>query len=341
MKLLFTGKTDFKYNRVRILIAGLRKLPGIELTVYPIQSRKSFDTQEFKRLAEEADFIYIPPFRHRDVSFIKSLTSKPIVFDPLISKMLTKDDFGQFWKRPFKYFLDKVPFAKCDILLSDTECHKQYFSRVFSIPLAKIQVLRIGVDSDAFYPMEAKAESEVFTVGFYGGFVPLQGTDKIMEAAKLLKGDSSIRFVLIGDGYRFEQAKALAEKYKLNNVEFKGVLPYEALNEAMRDFDLALGIFGDSAKADYVIPNKIYHYASTGKCILSKDTPGIRELFSNGKNIALCDSDPESIAESIRALKANPKKRAQLGQAAAELINGKYNEVEIAKQFLAILKAYQ
>lgn len=339
MNLLFTGKTDFKYNRVRVLIAGLKKIPGVKLTIFPITSRSKFDKKAFLELEAEADVIYIPPFRHRDVAFIKRMSTKPIVFDPLISKYLTKDDFGHFWKLPFKYFLDKIPFSICDVLISDTNCHRNYFARQFNISPEKIHVLPIGVDTASFYKAEQKNEEKVFKVGFYGSFVPLQGTDKIMETAHELSVHSDIRFEIIGGGYRLKQAKALVNKWKLDNVHFHGVLKYDELNEQLNQFDVCLGIFGDSKKSDYVIPNKIYHYASVGKCILTKDSEGIRELFTNQKDIVLCNTKPSAIAAAILALKNDRKKVEEIGRNAFSLITEQYNEVQIAKRFLQILSA--
>lgn len=342
MNILFVGKTDFKYNRVKVLIDGLKKMEGVNLSICRITSHSKFDRKAFLELEAKADFIYIPPFRHRDVSFIKKISTKPIVFDPLISKYLTKDDFGHFWKLPFKYFLDKIPFSKCDILISDTVCHKNYFARQFNIPSEKIHVLPIGVSTDSFYKSQAaKAADGIFRVGFYGTFVPLQGTDKIVEAAYALKDHADIRFEIIGGGYRFKQAMKLVKKWKLSNVHFHGVLKYDELNAQLNQFDLCLGIFGDSKKADYVVPNKIYHYASVGKCILTKDSDGIKELFTDGKDIVLTTTKPEDIANTILQLKGDRKKIETIGENAYQLITQQYNEVEIAKKFLTILSSYK
>lgn len=342
MNILVVGKTDFKYNRVKVLMEGLRKIEGVTLSFCRIMSHSKFDRKAFLDLEAQADFIYIPPFRHRDVAFIKRISTKPLVFDPLISKYLTKDDFGHFWKLPFKYFLDKIPFSKCDILLSDTACHKNYFSRQFNIASHKIHVLPIGVSTDSFYKAQtSKTEDGIFKVGFYGTFVPLQGTDKIMEAAYVLKDHPDIRFEIIGGGYRFKQAMKLVAKWKLTNVHFHGVLKYDELNAQLNQFDLCLGIFGDSNKADYVIPNKIYHYASVGKCILTKESDGIKELFTHDKNIVLTSTKPEDMASTILKLKADRKKIETIGENAFHLITKQYNEVEIAKKFLEILSSYK
>ena len=342
IKILFTGKSDFNYNRVKVIKAGIEKLPDVEMIEYPIIKRKSFDLDKLKELDKEVDFIYIPPFRHRDVAFIKKHTSKPLIFDPLISKYLTKDDYGQFWKLPFKYLLDYIPFKKADILLTDTNEHRNYFIKKFKLAPEKVNTLYIGADTAKFFKKEHQEKSNSkFIVGFYGSFVPLQGTDKIVEAAYQLKDHSDIQFEIIGAGHTFKKAQSLAKKWDLKNIHFHGSVAYEQLNPLINSFDLCLGIFGDSMKADMVIPNKIYHYASIGKCVLTKETPGIKELFIDQENIALCDNDPKAIAQSILALKEDPEKIKEMGQEAEKLLRNTYNEVAIAEQLLTIIRHFK
>lgn len=343
MKILFTGKDDFKYNRVRVLLAGLAEIDDVDVIFFPIISRKTFDKQAFIAAQNEVDFIYIPPFRHRDVLFIKKLSTKPVVFDPLISKYLTKAiDYKHFWKAPIKYWLDKIPFSKCDILLADTLTHKHYFAKKFIIDSQKISVLPIGVDTSLFHKNEIQQnDDDLFHVGFYGSFVPLQGMPKIIEVANLLKDHTDIVFDIIGSGWDYKKSIKLMNKYNLQNVNMLGRKKYDELNDLLNKFDVCLGIFGDSLKADSVVPNKVFHYASMGKCIISKNTPAIKEIFTPNRDIVLCENSPEKIAEQIIRLKENRSKIAEIGEKTFELITKQYNQREIAKRFVAILNNYR
>ncbi len=340
LNILFTGKSDFEYNRVKILLEGLKQLDGIKLEIYPISSRKSFDKQLFQQHQVDANFVYIPPFRHRDVSFIKKYTNKPIVFDPLISKYLTKiDDYNQAWKGPLKYYLDKRPFKKCDILLADTKAHKNYFHTTFSIDQQKIEVLPIGIDSKLFFPTK-KPTSHLFKVGFYGSFVPLQGVSKIIEAANILKDQTNIKFEIIGSGYDLAKVNQLINKYQLSNVNMHGWLEYDKLNEAINSFDICLGIFGDSKKASLVIPNKVYHYAGLNKAVITRDSPAIREIFTHQKNIHLIENTPQALADSIMQLQESQVYTQEIAENAGSLIRKNYNAKNIAQQFVDILLSF-
>ncbi|MCO6499945.1 MAG: glycosyltransferase [Vicingus serpentipes] len=345
MKILITGNYDSTYNRTRILLKGLQNNPQIELTEHPINSPKKLDKIPLKKLCDEADFIYLPPFTHESVKYIKRLTNTPIVFDPLISKYLTKVfDYKQISKyspRAYKNYLkDKVPMQQCDLLIADTLEHKNYFSEKFKVNPNKIVVLPIGANTSDFIP-STKKETSIFKVGFYGGFIPLQGVSRIIEAAQILQNEKDIHFNLIGTGFELEKIKLLVQKKKLNNINFLGWIEYNELPSKINEFDICLGIFGDTPKADMVIPNKIYHYAALQKCIITKETQAIKEVFTDKTDIILTSNKAKTIAENILFLKDNKSVTDKIARAAHTLIQKEYNENKIAERFIDFLKKFK
>jgi len=342
MRILITGNYDPEYNRTQILLKGLRANTSVELTEYPIKSIKRLDKVAFKKLAEKVDFIYLPPFTHESVSKIKKLTDKPLIFDPLISKYLTKvfdyQQVSRYSPRAYKNYLkDKIPLHKSDLIIADTEAHKNYFSKTFKINPDKINVLPIGANITEFKPVTRSTKAN-YSVGFYGGFIPLQGVTHIIEAAQILKAETDIELNLIGTGFEWGKMKQMVEKLALKNVNFLGWVDYDELSSKINEFDICLGIFGDTPKADIVIPNKIYHYAALKKCIITKETPAIKELFTNHKNIVLTSNNPKAIAEQILTLKSNTSFTYKIATAGHQLITENYNEHKIAAQFIDILK---
>jgi glycosyltransferase involved in cell wall biosynthesis len=345
MKILVTGNYDPTYNRTQILLKGLRNHPEVELLEYPIVSIKRIDKIKFKELAATADFIYLPPFTHESVKKIKNLTDKPLIFDPLISKYLTKvfdyQQVSRYSPRAYKNYLkDKLPLQKANLIIADTNEHKKYFAKTFKIPLDKIKVLPIGADVIQFHP-KAITSNNTFKIGFYGGFIPLQGVTHIIETAEILKNEKDIEFHLIGTGFELEKIKNLVKKLQLKNVNFSGWIEYDKLPDAINDFDICLGIFGDTPKADLVIPNKIYHYAALKKCIITKETLAIKEVFTNQKNIILSSNSPKDIATQILTLKKNSSLTSSIADGAFKLINDSYDSNKIADQFISILKNFK
>lgn len=336
MRVLFAAKDGFKYNRTHILAEGLKAL-GQAPTFYKIPDRTAQHGRVLRDLSLEADVVYVPPFRHRDLSFVRKYSQAPVVFDPLISRYLTKVvDYGHYWKAPQKWLIDRRDFKNCDLLLADTSAHLQYFRKTFFLPEAlKTGVLPLGVQLDDFRPQAPKLNGPL-QVGFYGTFVPLQGVLKIIEAIGLLKSENDLEFTIIGTGYQYKQARELAKSKGLSDSIFKGWIAYDDLASSMQNFDLGLGVFGASLKADLVVPNKLYHYAALGKAILTKDSPGIREVFQINTNIAVCEPQPKAIAESILYFRDNRHELQRLGANARAIMEAQYSHQAIAQKFIEL-----
>lgn len=323
-----------------VLLNGLRGMEGIVVETFQIKRRDWSTFNEIKELSQKVDFVVVPSFRHKDVAYVKLASKAPVVFDPLISKYMTRVlDYGVKWKGPHKYLVDWLAFYWPDILIWDTQAHQEYLQKKYNLkkPMAPIY---IGADTSLFYPLPQRTKNpdEKIIVGFYGSFNPLQGIDKIVKAAHLLKKEATIQFKIIGSGSTYKMVKNLADKLDVRNIEFLPNIPFQELNAAINEFDICLGVFGDSYKTDVVIPNKIYHYAAAKKCIITKDTIGINELFLNDQNICLVNNDPNEISQAIRTLANDKSRREKITGAAHKLITQNYNQDKIAEMFVNFLR---
>ena len=196
MIILFAGKYTGEYNRDRIIIEGLKKRSDVDILEYKFNRKKDFSLEKFTQLNEQCNVIYCPSFSHKFVRLIKKSSTKPVIFDPLISNYLTKVfDYKSVKRRSPRafrnYLKDKISFNAADILIADTKQHKIYYNKTFGIPLNKIYVLPVGANTSIFKPI-LKEPSNPIIIGFYGGFIPLQGTKFIIEAANILKENTFI-----------------------------------------------------------------------------------------------------------------------------------------------------
>ena len=342
MTILFCGKFDPDYNRTRIIINGLRK-KGVEVLIYNYPKKRKADKSILRELLDRADYVFLPSFTHTDLPFIKKQTDKAIIFDPLISRYLSKVfDYQTINKnspRAYKNYLkDSRSLKNADLIISDTLAHKNYFVEKFGIDPEKIRVVHIGVMTEDFFPIKIKRKlSKKLSVGFYGSFIPLHGIDIILQAAKILENDQDIEFKLIGDGVLMSEMKALSEKLGLQNTEFTGLIPYQELNEEINKFDIALGIFGSSLKAKLVIPNKIFHYAACEKPVISMSSDAMREIFCHNKNIFLVENTAPELANAILKLK-DPEIRKKISTDARKLVTDQYNDTKIAGKILDFIE---
>ena len=108
-----------------------------------------------------------------------------------------------------------------------------------------------------------------------------------------------------GGGRCRSEAGALAERplARLHspNVEHVSWVGYEQLPGELHRASCALGIFGTSAKAQRVIPNKVFQAIACGTPVVTADTPAIRELLRDGESAVLVrPGDPEALVEGLR-----------------------------------------
>jgi glycosyltransferase involved in cell wall biosynthesis len=337
MKILFTGNYLVDYNRTKIIADGLKKL-GHTIIDLPFTKKSNSIKKQLIDVEPSVDLIFLPSFTHNEVKWVKTICkNKPLVFDPLISRYLTKvydyklvSPWGISALR--NYWRDKKPMTAADLVFTDTEEHKKYFHKKFKIPMDKMEVLYIGNNFDDFKPMP-KTLNKKIKVGFYGGFIPLQGVLEILKAIELLRNED-IEFELIGNGFEYKKALAYIKERNLNFISLPGWISQEELAKRINTYDIALGIFGLGEKTNLVIPNKVYHYASSKLAIITKETPAIRELFEDKKDIYLVDGSPESIAAAILDLKKRPELRESLAQAALHKMQTDLNEIKVAEVFL-------
>jgi len=341
MRILLTGRHGFDYNRVQVLLRGLEQVHADQFEVYIFGQR---DTAAAKGLAARAvrfDVVYIPPFRQRDAAFVKRhVGDVPVILDPLIGSTITRVvDYGSWWRKPYTRWLDRRLFLASDYILFDTEAHRDWSIRELGLPPNRCRTLYIGADTDLLNPgLSSTRVERPIIVGFYGSLVPLQGVDKIIEAAHLLRDHTTIRFEIVGDIAKVPDMARLREAKPSKQVKYYEYLPFAELVERMKTWDICLGCFGESLKADIVIPNKVYHYAALGKAIISRDTRGMAERFEAGRDFVGVPPDTAALVRAIEDLAGYSARRRALGLAARSVMMRGLTAKHIAQDFLRIAR---
>jgi len=223
-----------------------------------------------------------------------------------------------------------------DYLFTDTEEHKKYFIYTFKIK-KKISVIPVGTNERIFYPQIVK-ENRDFRVAFWGKFIPLHGIEYILKAAKILESYPEIKIDLIGMGQIFNEMKSLSERLQLKNTSFLGYVDINQLPVLMSIADISLGIFGNTAKAKRVIPNKVYSGIAMKKPVITGDSPAVREFFEHKKHLYLVPmANPEALAEGILELKENQELRRKVAENGNKVFNERFTSVKIGKMVKDIL----
>lgn len=282
--------------------------------------------------SKDFDIVIVGYPGYESVFQIKRLTKKPIIYDPFISSYISYVHDYQFIEKnslyaKFYYYIDHLSFKQSDLILADTLAHAKTYSKLFSQNMNKFERLFVGTNPDLFYPMKYNGERDKFIVGFIGSYIPLHGVSVIVEAAKILKKYSEIKFELIGGTHEnnlFRQISNLINKENLDNIELTTHIPLKQLPEKIAKSDIQLGIFGGTLKSKIVIPNKVYSALAMKKPIITSDSIATKELLTHKKNAYLCkNEDADSLAKAIITLYEDKNLRESIAQNGYDLFKEK------------------
>lgn len=330
-------------------MSGLQRIgvPVVECTVSPrLKSPRRYPAliSAYRRLRGDFDVLFVPEFRHKDVPLAWALarrTSKLFVFDPLVSRYDTRvhdraDADARGLQASHNLNLDRIALSLPDLALADTGEHARYFREHLAAPDARVRVLPVGYDDAVFQPAPPPGGGAV-RVLFYGSYLPLHGVDVIVDAALRLRGEKNIHFELIGGGQTFDEVTRRLRDAAPGNVSIEARVDASLLPARVARASICLGIFGTTAKAARVVPNKVYQCAAMARPVITADTPAVREFFEPGRHIQVVPAgDGAALAESILALAHNAQQRAALGEAAAAHARAHYSPVPLARRFAAL-----
>jgi glycosyltransferase involved in cell wall biosynthesis len=225
--------------------------------------------------------------------------------------------------------VDRIACRFANLILADTPTHADYFAKLTRVPRERFRVLWLGAREDVFAP-RAGTSPEPRLVTFHGTFIPLQGLETIVRAAKLLEPDG-VRVRIIGDGQERPRIEELIEELRPANVELTGVLPVERVPDEIAAASLCLGIFGTTPKAARVVPNKLFECLAMARPVVTADTPAIRSAF-DGEVAVVPAGDPDALAAAIRRLLADEHGLRKLAEAGHERYVRDYSEAALAAQ---------
>lgn len=167
---------------------------------------------------------------------------------------------------------------------------------------------------------ELTVEEDKFNIVFAGNIGEAQDIPAMLDAATFLKNNSKIRWIIVGDGRKFEWLKA---EVLLRGLEHCVLLPGRFPVERMPSFYAHADALLVSLKSDPVfeltIPGKVQSYLMSGIPLLGMLDGEGAEVIRNAKAGLTCAAgDASGLAQSVVDLAAMKKSElTQLG------VNGK------------------
>ncbi|HDS1818548.1 TPA: glycosyltransferase family 4 protein [Pseudomonas putida] len=174
-------------------------------------------------------------------------------------------------------------------------------------------------------------DPSVFTVVFAGNIGEAQDFPAIIDAAQALRGDVSVRWVIVGDG---RMSPWLAEEVRnrgLENVHLLGRHPLEEMPPLFAQADALLVSLRTNDVFEQTIPGKVQAYLASGRPVLGMiNGEAARVIDASGAGFACASGDGEGLASITRRMATlAPEQRQAMGNSGR-----RYYEQEFARQVL-------
>jgi len=178
-----------------------------------------------------------------------------------------------------------------------------------------------------------------FIIGYVGTIGIANALDYFVEAARLLKKNEDIHFVLVGKGGELERLKKYCKDYELLNVTFINPIPKVQVQSILKLFDVCyLGWHNKDIYRYGVSANKIFDYMYSAKPILHSISTK-NDIIEHAKcGLTIESEDSKVIRKAILALSLeNISKLDKMGQNGKEYVLKYHNYNALSKKYIDLL----
>ncbi len=211
-------------------------------------------------------------------------------------------------------------------------------------PEVKTFWLPNGADLSYYDPYKVNAgnwrQQNNFSPGdiifLYAGIIGIaQGLEIIIEAAKNVKENSNLKFVLLGNGPEKEKLISLTKQYGLRNVTFIDFVSKTEMPAILKSVNAAIIPLKKLDIFKGAIPSKIFESLAMKVPVLLGVDGEARELFVDQGRCGLY-FEPENVkelTERIREISSDKDLAIKLGEAGRSYVNENFNRDTIADKF--------
>ena len=258
---------------------------------------------------------------------IGKLKKAPVVFWALDLWPETLQAVGGIQSKSVLWGIEKMVrfiYNNCTLVLGQSksfvksiQSHCDYPQRVQYFPSWAEKLHTAKNTSAKFFAPEIEKNDESFNILFAGNIADAQDMPAVLNAAELLRNHKPIKWIIVGDGRRFEWLKSQVKKRQLEeHFIILGRFPLERMPSFFAHADALLVSLKKDPVFSLTIPAKLQTYLMTGIPILGMlDGEGSKIIEESNAGISSSASDSESLAAAaIKMSMLSSKERNQLGQ---------------------------
>lgn len=173
-----------------------------------------------------------------------------------------------------------------------------------------------------------------FNVVFAGNIGEAQDFDSVVEAAKLLKSEDNIHFIIIGDGRRKKWVEEQIIKFGLSDrMILLGRFDIKYMPSFFKKSDCLFLSLKDDEILNLTVPAKLQAYMTNCKPIVAMINGDANSLINNVKcGISVPASSPDKLAKALKMMRdCTDYERKQMGIRAKIYCQEHFNKEKILK----------
>lgn len=233
-------------------------------------------------------------------------------------------------------------YRRTDLILIQS---KAFLASVRKLSLnMPIEYYPNSADANFFEPQSMDLPSipaleEGFSILFAGNTGRAQAVEVILEAADMLRDQAGIRFVVLGNGSRWEWMKEQSRSRGMKNLHLEGRFPSKTMPGLMRKASALLVTLADDEIFSLTIPNKVQAYLATGVPILAcLNGEGARIVTEAGAGMAVPAQNAKALASAVTKLKAmSERERKTMGERGRDYFKAHFDHDLLVNRLLEIL----
>ena len=231
---------------------------------------------------------------------------------------------------------NKEQILKCNAVVANGDAFLQIRDTITS------DVINIppGIDSEKFKPVDSNIRKEYNIepddklVLFVGRLVPVKNIPFLITGmAELIKSDSKIKLMLVGEGPLYEQLVNLVSAL---NIEANVIFTGRIANDVLAGYYSAADVFAITSNYDN-FPNAVIEAMACGLPVVGTKVGGIPQQVEDGVNGFLIENNNiVEFKEAVLKLVRNRRLCKEIGERNREMVKAKYDWSKSAKRLLEI-----
>jgi len=250
--------------------------------------------------------------------------------NPLIVYMKMYERFAY---READYVVSLLPVAKDYFIQNGMSSHKfRYLPN--GIEIKNIKDIKLKQDIISQIPKDK------FIVAYTGTVGIANNLDYLVDVANLLKGNSQIHFIILGQGGEKTRLQKRVKSLKLNNFTFIDPISKDEVKSFLRYIDVAfISLLPEKLFRFGVSPNKIFDYMYASKPIIWAIEAGNNLVKEANCGVSVSTNNLQELKETILKLSRLDKDEiVKLGKNGYNFVIKNHSYGELANRLIKIIE---